>query len=93
MEILTIFIAILLSLLTLGFIVYPLVRPRGPVAAVRKPAARKSVAAPTSDDAVDDEIEARVKALRQAPAGFCTGCGASLKAGDRFCQRCGQRVN
>ena len=31
----TIFLSILLSLLTLGFIVYPLVRPRGPAVAVR----------------------------------------------------------
>ena len=89
----TIFLSILLSLLTLGFIVYPLVRPRGPAAAVRKPAARKPLAAPTSGDAVDAAIEEQVKALRQAPANFCAGCGASLKADDRFCQQCGQRVN
>ena len=92
----TILIAILLSLVTLGYIVYPLVRRPRPATAFGRRPVRKPVAASTTDDTLDATIEAQVKALRQSPAspaGFCGKCGASLKAGDRFCQRCGQRVN
>jgi hypothetical protein len=89
----TIFLAILLSLLTLGFIVYPLVRPGAPPPAARRTVSRKPAVSPAAGGTVDDEIEAQVKALRQAPASFCDKCGARVKADDRFCQRCGQRVN
>lgn len=88
----TIFLAILLSLLTIGFIVYPLVRPAAPAPAARRQVNRKPPAL-AAGGTVDDEIEAQVKALRQAPASFCEKCGARLQAGDRYCQRCGQQVN
>jgi len=82
----TIFIAVLLSLVTLGFIVYPLFR--------REDDAADDVPSPGLPDAdIEAEIEARVRALRRAPARFCTGCGARLKEGDRFCHQCGQRVD
>ncbi len=89
----TIFLAILLSLVTVGYIGYPLVRRARPAPAARPRAVRKPVTASTTDDTLDAEIEAQVKALRQAPANFCVKCGASLKADDQFCPQCGQRVN
>ena len=83
----TVFIAVLLALLTLGFIVYPFLR-RGSQAAETATALQE-----LPDAGLDAEIEARVRARRQAPARFCTRCGDRLKADDRFCQRCGQRVD
>ena len=52
---------------------------------------------PAAADDLDSAIEAAV-ASRRAPAvagsaaGFCTSCGQSLQAGDRFCARCGAPV-
>lgn len=47
--------------------------------------------APASASA-DDEIEREVATLRQSKGGFCTQCGAKVRATDRFCAKCGTRI-
>ncbi len=83
----TIYIAVVLSLLTLGFIAYPFFR-RGDGAAPGAPPPRGWTGADPSA-----EIEAPLPSTRQAPARFCSNCGAKIKAGDRFCHQCGQRLD
>lgn len=42
---------------------------------------------------VEDEIEKRVRKLRQAKGLFCPKCGASSQPGDMFCSRCGTKLS
>ncbi len=40
------------------------------------------------DSLIEAEV-ARIRGLRESPAGFCGNCGEPAVSGDRFCVRCG----
>jgi len=42
-----------------------------------------------AEEPVDDEIEKRVRQLRQARGGRCPECGTPFQPGDKFCSKCG----
>jgi len=56
-------------------------------AAAAEKAAAKAEAAP-AEEAVEETCE---EPKEEAPANFCSGCGAELSAGALFCSKCGQK--
>jgi len=40
----------------------------------------------------DDEIEKRVRELRQQQTSFCPECGSKHRTGDKFCSHCGMKL-
>lgn len=88
----TVFIALLLVVLTLAFITYPFLKNRG-----RQLTSRQKITytgAMETDNLAQDteaevEIEKQVLKLRQSKRFSCSQCGTRHQKTDRFCFHCG----
>ena len=86
-------IGTVLAVAALGYVLYPVLfgvsEPR-----TRVPHAEGAPAdAPLSNNAIDDEIEAAVRAYREQKHDRCAACGTPVGARDaRYCTNCGNRL-
>ncbi len=95
----TIFIALVLALLTFVFIAYPLLKKEAPSPEDKKLLQSNSKrGGPNSiiaeiDDGIDEELERQIRGLRRGKGRFCLKCGARCQVDDLFCSRCGAGLN
>ncbi len=88
----TVFIALVLVVLTLAFITYPFLKDRGWQLTSRRKTiytGAREMDNLAQDTKVGIEIEKQVRKLRQSKRFSCSQCGARYQKADRFCSHCG----
>ncbi len=88
----TVFIALVLVVLTLAFITYPFFKDRRRQLPPKRKTAYTGVREMDNlaqDTEVEVEIEKQVQKLRQSKRFSCSQCGTQYQEADRFCSHCG----
>ena len=88
----TVFIAVVVTVVALAIVVYPFFRRRPGSSREAKPdQGRPGLDAADSEETVDldAEIEAEVREMRRSRVRLCPQCGQKVRGSSRFCSSCG----
>ena len=88
----TVFIALVMVVLTLAFITYPFLKDRRWQLTSRRKTTytgAREMDNLAQDTEVEVEIEKQVLELRQSKPFSCSQCGTRYQKADRFCSHCG----